>query len=51
MLQVIAGRLEAVERAPALAMTSAHQAAELRQQLFQIAQDAPGRAGAQSGRP
>jgi hypothetical protein len=39
-LQAIAGRLEAVERAPALAVTPADQAGELRLEMFRIGQDA-----------
>jgi hypothetical protein len=41
-LQAIAGRLGAIERAPALAVTPAHQAGELRRELYQIGQDARG---------
>jgi hypothetical protein len=41
-LQAIAGRLDRMERAPALAMTAAQQAGELRRELHQIGQDARG---------
>jgi hypothetical protein len=41
-LQAIAGRLAAVERAPALAVTPAEQAGELRREMLRIGQDARG---------
>ena len=41
-LTAVTARLEAMERAPALATTSAQQAAELRRELHHIGQDARG---------
>jgi hypothetical protein len=47
-LKAVAARLDAIERAPALAITPAQQAGELRRELHHIGQDA--RAGAQPSR-